>query len=41
MLTKKQLSIFGVFIGNIFKEYSYKELKKLSNEKSNNAGCIL
>ncbi len=37
MLTKKQLSIFGAFIGNIFKEYSYKELKRLSNEKSNNA----
>ena len=37
MLTKKQLSIFGTFIGNIFKEYSYKEIKKLSNEKSNNA----
>lgn len=37
MLTKKQLSIFGTFIGNIFKEYSYKELKNLSNEKSNNA----
>lgn len=37
MLTKKQFSIFGAFIGNIFREYSYKELKKLSNEKSNNA----
>ena len=37
MLTKKQLLIFGAFIRNIFKEYSYKELKKLSNEKSNNA----
>lgn len=37
MLTKKQLSILGTFIGNVFKEYSYKELKKLSNEKSNNA----
>ena len=36
MLTKKQLSIFGTFIGDLFKEYSYKELKKISNEKSNN-----
>lgn len=37
MLTKKQSSIFRVFIKNIFRDYSYKELKKLSNEKSNNA----
>ena len=37
MLTKKQLSIFGAFLGNIFREYSYKELKRLSREKSNNA----
>ena len=37
MLTKKQLSIFGTFIRNIFKEYSYKELKNLSGEKSNNS----
>ena len=37
MLTKKQLSIFGTFIENIFVEYSYKELKRLSKEKSNNA----
>ncbi|MEK6913097.1 MAG: nucleotidyltransferase domain-containing protein [Nanoarchaeota archaeon] len=37
MLTKKQLLLFGTFVGNVFKEYSYKELKKLSNEKSSNA----
>ncbi len=37
MLTKKQLSIFGALIRDIFKEYSYKELKNLSEEKSNNA----
>ena len=37
MLTKKQVSIFGACIGNIFKEYSYKEIKELSGEKSNNA----
>ena len=37
MLTKKQLSIFGAFLGNIFIEYSHKELKSLSREKSNNA----
>ncbi len=37
MLTKKQLDIFGSFIGNIFREYTYKELKELSMEKSNNA----
>ncbi len=37
MLTKKQLLIFRAFLGNIFREYSFKELKKLSGEKSNNA----
>ncbi len=37
MLTKKQLLIFGAFLRNIFREYSFKELKRLSGEKSNNA----
>ena len=37
MLTKKQLDIFGAFLGNVFREYTYKELKELSMEKSNNA----
>lgn len=37
MLTKKQLSLLGVFIENIFREYSYKEIKKLSGGTSNNA----
>lgn len=35
MLTKKQLKIFGIFAENTFKEYSFKELKKSSKEKSN------
>ena len=37
MLTKKQLQLFMPFGTNIFKEYSYKEIVKLANEKSNNA----
>jgi len=37
MLTKKQLKIFEPFTGNIFGEYSYKELKELAKEKSSNA----
>jgi len=37
MLTKNQLEIFEVFLANPFIEYSYKNLQKLSKEKSNNA----
>jgi len=35
MITKKQLKIFGLFGKNTFKEYTFKELKELSKEKSN------
>jgi len=35
MLTKKQLKILNLFSKNIFREYSYKEIKELSKEKSN------
>lgn len=37
MITKKQLEIFGQFAGNIFKEYTLKELKEAAGERSNNA----
>lgn len=37
MLTKKQLIIFWHFAENIFREYTYKELRRKSKEKSNNA----
>lgn len=37
MLTKKELNIFSVFQNNIFKEYTFQEIKNLLNEKSNNA----
>ena len=36
MLTEKQLNIFGVFAKHPFKERSRQEIKRLSNEKSNN-----
>ena len=35
MLTTKQLKIFEIFIGNTFREYSYKEIKQYSKENSN------
>lgn len=35
MITTKQLKIFNILSKNVFKEYSYKELKELSKEKSN------
>jgi predicted nucleotidyltransferase len=35
LITTKQLKIFNIFSKNIFKEYTYKELKELSKEKSN------
>jgi predicted nucleotidyltransferase len=35
MITKKQLKILSVFFENLFREYSFKEIKKLSKEKSN------
>ncbi len=35
MLTKKQLKIFNIFTRNIFQEYSFKEIKTGSKEKSN------
>lgn len=35
MITKKQLRILSVFLKNEFKEYTYKEIKELSKEKSN------
>lgn len=35
MITEKQLKIFSTFSQNIFKEYSFKEIKEYSNEKSN------
>lgn len=37
MLTKSQLRIFDAFTQNIFREYSQKEMKIYSKEKSNNA----
>ena len=35
MITKKQLRVLSVFLKNEFKEYTYKEIKELSKEKSN------
>jgi predicted nucleotidyltransferase len=35
MLTKKQLKIFSIFQKNTYKEYTYKEIKGLAEEKSN------
>ena len=35
MLTKKQLQLFNIFQKNKFNELSFKELKRLSKEKSN------
>jgi len=35
MLTKKQLKIFHIFTRNIFQEYSFKEIKIWSKDKSN------
>lgn len=40
MITKKQLKIFETFKNNVFKEYTIKELKEYSKEKSNNAITI-
>lgn len=40
MLTKKQLKIFEPFMKNVFREYTIKEIKKNSGEKSNNAISI-
>lgn len=37
MITEKQLKIFGVFVKKPFAEYTRKEIKKESKEKSNNA----
>lgn len=36
MLTKEQLNIFSVFIKDIFREFTFKEIKELSKQKSNN-----
>lgn len=35
MITKKQLKILSVFLRNEFREYTYKEIRELSKEKSN------
>ncbi|MFH1249348.1 MAG: nucleotidyltransferase domain-containing protein [archaeon] len=35
MLTKKQVNIFGLFARNEFGEYTFKEIKRISKEKSN------
>lgn len=35
MLTKKQLKILGIFLKNTFREYTFREIKELSKEKSN------
>ncbi len=40
MLTKKQLKIFEPLVENVFREYTIKEIKKNSGEKSNNAISI-
>ncbi|MDI6721153.1 MAG: nucleotidyltransferase domain-containing protein [Candidatus Aenigmarchaeota archaeon] len=37
MLTKKQLDILDAFQENVFRDYTIKEIKALSKEKSNNA----
>ncbi len=34
MLTKPQIRIFGQFLKNVFAEYTYKEIKEMSKEKS-------
>lgn len=36
MLTEKQLRIINVFQSNVFKEYTFNELKEQTGEKSNN-----
>ena len=36
MLTKEQLNILGVFHKNIFAEYTFKQIKEQSRQKSNN-----
>ncbi len=35
MITIKQRNIYSIFAKNIFKQYSFKEIKEFSNEKSN------
>ena len=40
MLTKKQLTIFQVFVKKPFEEYTLKHVKELSEENSNNALSI-
>src|SRR3989339_1682477 len=35
MITKKQLEILKSFNKNLFKEYTFKEIKEISKEKSN------
>ena len=40
MITEKQLEIFQVFAKNPFAEYTLKQIKELSKEKSNNALSI-
>lgn len=40
MITKKQLKIFEVFAKKPFAEYTLKQIKELSKEKSNNALAI-
>ena len=37
MITKKQLKIFQVFAKQPFAEFTRKQIKQVSNEKSNNA----
>ena len=41
MITEKQLKIFEVFTINPFKEYTRKEIKKESKEKSNNSLALV
>ncbi|MBU0471033.1 MAG: nucleotidyltransferase domain-containing protein [Nanoarchaeota archaeon] len=36
MLTKKQIEILSVFQGNLFAEYTFKQFKEKSKQKSNN-----
>lgn len=36
MLTKKQIDLLSPFQKNIFKEYGFREIARLANEKSNN-----
>ena len=40
MITEKQLKMFGVFAKKPFAEYTRKEIKKESKEKSNNAVAL-